>query len=268
MIDMLPDDKKHLPYCFYMDNLFTGYELLRHLQQRGYFATGTMRENRVPKQAKIESKKAMKKMRRGSYSSSVSDEGIIVAHWMDNSVVTLASQKFGVQPISTAERFCRKERKRIQVPQPNLVKEYNRYMGGVDRMDENISKYRIGIRGKKWWWSIFTWCLDAAVNNAWRLSTNFRQQSNLEFRRELVQSYLKTYGEQPKGGGRQRVGMREEGDSRVKNFVRYDNMGHFVVEAEKRRRCAGMQCKAVRTTMCAKCNVGLCIACFKPFHVQ
>ena len=144
----------------------------------------------------------------------------------------------------------------------------NRHMGGVDRMDENISKYRIGIRGKKWWWSIFTWCLNAAVNNAWRLSSNFRQQSNLEFRRELVQSYLKTYGEPAKGGGRQRVGMKEEGDSRVKNSVRYDNMGHFVVEAEKRRRCAGVQCKAVRTTMCSKCNVGLCVTCFKPFRVQ
>jgi len=39
-------------------------------------------------------------------------------------------------------------------------------MGGTDRMDENIAMYRIGIRGKKWWWPLFTWLLDAAIHNA------------------------------------------------------------------------------------------------------
>ena len=29
-----------------------------------------------------------------------------------------------------------------------MVKVYNEHMGGVDRMDQNVSKYRIAIRGK------------------------------------------------------------------------------------------------------------------------
>ena len=31
---------------------------------------------------------------------------------------------------------------------PNVICMYNRHMGGVDRVDENISLYRIAIGGK------------------------------------------------------------------------------------------------------------------------
>lgn len=36
-------------------------------------------------------------------------------------------------------------------------------------MDQSISLYRVSIRGKKWWWVIFTYLLDMAVSNTWRL---------------------------------------------------------------------------------------------------
>ena len=50
-----------------------------------------------------------------------------------------------------------------------MIKVYNEHMGGVDRMDQNISKYRIAIRGKKWYACIVTYCIDVAINNAWQL---------------------------------------------------------------------------------------------------
>ena len=50
MIDDLPEEKKHMPYHFYFDNLFTGMNLLADLKDRGYAATGTIRDNRLPKQ--------------------------------------------------------------------------------------------------------------------------------------------------------------------------------------------------------------------------
>lgn len=34
-------------------------------------------------------------------------------------------------------------------------------------MDEDISQYRISTRAKKWWWPLFTWIVDAIINNAW-----------------------------------------------------------------------------------------------------
>ena len=42
-------------------------------------------------------------------------------------------------------------------------------MGGVDRMDQNISYYRISIRSKKWWVAFFMFMPDVAIQNAWLL---------------------------------------------------------------------------------------------------
>ena len=36
-----------LSHSYFFDNLFTSYDLLVHLRERGFEATGTMRENRL-----------------------------------------------------------------------------------------------------------------------------------------------------------------------------------------------------------------------------
>ena len=69
-------------------------------------------------------------------------------------------------------------------------------MGGVDRMDQNIGAYVISIRNKKWWWPLFRFCVDLAVNNAfqlYRLQPLNQGQKRLDllgFRREIVQVYF------------------------------------------------------------------------------
>ena len=36
-------------------------------------------------------------------------------------------------------------------------------------MDQNVTKYQVAIRGKKWYWCLILYMLDVAVNNAWQL---------------------------------------------------------------------------------------------------
>ena len=36
-------------------------------------------------------------------------------------------------------------------------------------MDQNIDAYMINIQNKKWWWPLFRFCIDVAVNNAFQL---------------------------------------------------------------------------------------------------
>lgn len=74
---------------------------------------------------------------------------IIVCRWNDNSVVNVCWNGVGTEPISMATRYSAKEKKGIQIKQPHLVKVYNEHMGGVDRVDLNVPKYRTAIRGKK-----------------------------------------------------------------------------------------------------------------------
>lgn len=69
-------------------------------------------------------------------------------------------------------------------------------MGGVDQMDQSISLYRVSIRGKKWWWCIFTYLLVLAVSEAWRLhallstTENRTPMDQLSFRRNITKACL------------------------------------------------------------------------------
>ena len=144
-------------------------------------------------------------------------------------------------------------------------------MGGTDQMDQNINNYRISIRGKKWWWPIFTWFVDAAIQNAWLLSQKTNQaKSQVNFRRSIVQTYLKKYGKPSKGGGRPKISEESSINSRVSDGLRLDTLQHLVrfIPDGKRRRCAGANCSSIVRTECKKCNIGLCINCFEEFHIS
>lgn len=263
MIDDFPDDLKGLPFSFYFDNLFTGFPLLAYLKSRGYNATGTIRENRIPTSCPIKHKKTMKKAVRGSYESiKMNETGIRLTKWVDNSVVCAASTCYGALPTSSAARYSKEAGKKIYVTRPCVITEYNKFMCGVDRLDQNVNNHRIGYRGKTWWSAIFTWLIDVAVNNAWQLQRGSKRFTQLEFKREIAIYYCKHYGQQPIHTGPKRP--RHEDD--LAQNIRYDRTDHFVASCEKRRRCAGDLCKSVGRTICTKCNVGLCVNCFAAYH--
>lgn len=256
-----------LPYHFFFDNLFTGLQLLYDLKERGYGGTGTMRENRLPKKKTIPAKNTLKNKEKGYFTSRVTNGGIVVCHWKDNNVVTVASNSVGVRPVERVFRYSAKEKKRLPIRRPKLVGVYNNYMGGVDRMDENISLYRVGVRGKKWWFPIFTWLLDTAIHNAWILKRKTEKSLPfLDFRREIAQKYLSCLSSIPKQGGR--PSSQSQSDARIPNAIRFDRIDHFIgkTDENKRRRCAGKGCKSFGRTCCLKCKVGLCIDCFATFH--
>ena len=47
--------------------------------------------------------------------------------------------------------------------------QYNRYIAGGDRFDQNLNHLRVTIGGKKWYWWIVTWLLDTALQNSGQL---------------------------------------------------------------------------------------------------
>ena len=57
---------------------------------------------------------------------------ILVVRWTDNSVVTLVSNCQSVHLVGTSKRS---EKEMFDIPEPSLVKSYNKNMGGIDRMD-------------------------------------------------------------------------------------------------------------------------------------
>ena len=124
-----------------MDNFFTSPSLLRLLKGNGMAATGTFRANRtenVPLQAVDD----MKKEARGS--SDVANDNksnVTLVRWKGNKVVTVASTLYGKEPMKRARRDIIKDKGgRVEIDQPNSISVYNKTMGGVDRMDQNIQE--------------------------------------------------------------------------------------------------------------------------------
>ncbi|KAJ8932651.1 hypothetical protein NQ318_005684 [Aromia moschata] len=104
------------------------------------------------------------------------------------------------------------------------------------------------IDQKKWWWSIFTWFLDATINNAWIL---YRKSGNtitqLNFREILTK-----YGTVLQGAGRPSTSLSSVTLNRISNDIRYDKVDHLLVPVpnKKRRRCTGEGCSSRIRTMC------------------
>lgn len=270
MLRELPDDKKHLPYKLYTDNLFTSPTLLRDMRDLGIWCTGTIRDNLLPKGIPLPDKKDLKKSPRGTHYHTLDREnGIMFVRWIDNNVVTVTSTCFGIEPVSLVKRYSQSEKRVIQVPRPNVIGKYNSSMGGTDLMDQNVARHRISIRSKKWWWCLFTWMLDVTIHNAWYLYNRAGNTvSQLDFRRDIVITYLTRFGTAAKGAGRPSYSLSNTSGSRVSMDIRYDRTDHYLtyIPNLKRRRCAREGCKSSVRTMCSKCDLGLCIDCNMVFH--
>ena len=110
-------------------------------------------------------------------------------------MVTVASTLYGKEPMKRARRYIKDKGGRVEIDQPNSISVYNKTMGGVDRMDQNIGAYMINIRSKKWWWPLSRFCVDLAVHNAFQLyrlqplQQGEKQLDLLGFRREIVKVY-------------------------------------------------------------------------------
>ncbi len=191
---MLEVAENPMDHQIYFDNFFTSYDLLVHLRDAGFFATGTIRENRTQKCPLTPSTQFRKELRGTSDYRFDTNKEIYIAKWNDNSVVGCATNFDTLEPQVPVKRWCKQVKAQKTVQQPLLIANYNKCMGGVDLHDQTVNKYRIAVRAKKWWWPIFTAMLSSATVNAWRLhqlSHDASQQIDLlQFIREIAISYI------------------------------------------------------------------------------
>ncbi|CAK1593770.1 unnamed protein product [Parnassius mnemosyne] len=186
------------------------------------------------------------------------DNTFIIAKWHDNNIFSIASNAVGINPKQSAKRFSQSEKRNIVIEEPHMVSIYNKYMGGVDRSDENISHYRIGIRGKKWYMPLLTHMIDLAEHNAWQLyKINHGKLDHLGFRRRVAIALIESNRKNAKRGP-SRPSHHEHADSRK------DQMNHLVIPQSKQTRCR--QCHKKCLTRCKKCDVGVCVKCFETYH--
>ena len=246
----------------YFDNFFTSHALLKSLAEQNIKATGTIRENRTAGAAKLmKSNSALKKEERGEFDFRCDGE-VYVCKWNDNSIVSIASNHETHVPFHEATRRVKRS-SNVKVKQPYLVHKYNEGMGGVDLMDRLLATYRPGIRGKKWYWPLFSNALNLSVVAAWRMHCQLVEDplSHLEFRREVTLCLLKSV-----------TPRAHVGQSKITELpadIRYDGLGHNKQRC-KQGRCA--VCKKNARYQCSKCLVRLHFdkgtECARNYHTE
>lgn len=256
----IPPNKGHK---LYFDRFFTSFKLMQFLSQKGYCASGTILENRTAK-CSIKSSKTILKESRGYCDYRYDDNsGVLICSWKDNKVVTMATT-FDSVNLTNCVRWSKEKKSKVNVPQPEMIANYNKGMGGVDLMDQMISVYRSRIRQRKWYWPIFLYLLDVSITNAWFLMRKVcpndpKCSSLLNFRRELCKSILELYGTE------RRRSM--SGAVSVSNDARYDGYQHMIDAIPNQRRCA--ECGVKAKFICLKCQKPLHPkTCFKSFHTM
>ncbi|XP_046857868.1 piggyBac transposable element-derived protein 3-like [Xenia sp. Carnegie-2017] len=159
----------------FANNYFTSLPLVEKLQERGIQFTGTIRNNRL-KGCPLVSEKDLKSKGRGSYDMKVYlNKKIVVLRWLDKKAVTLISSYCGAQPMGVAKRWSKTEKKFVGIPKPEIVNEYNKFMGGIDLMDMLSSLYRYSIRSRRWYLYIWYHTMTVALVNSWLVYRKHQQ---------------------------------------------------------------------------------------------
>lgn len=176
--------------------------------------------------------KQLSKRKRGEFDYRFDKNAeILIAKRHDNKCVTIASNYDTIEPLGRASHH-----------------------------DWLVGKYSIRIRGKKWYWPLFTRMIDMSITNAWILYRKVHGASSLnclDFRRAVAVTFLKLGNK----------GLKRKYQTHgVVPDVRYDGNQHWMRRREKQRRCQYPSCTKKPLTYCCKCDVTLCADCFEPYH--
>ncbi|XP_056441941.1 piggyBac transposable element-derived protein 4-like [Gadus chalcogrammus] len=148
----------------YMDNFYTGVGLLEEMRTHGLYACGTVRANRrgLPKSELLRKKASLNKH---EYRVAQMDD-LTFCIWQDTKTVMVLSNHHDPTETGTVNR--RKDgANRVPVVVPACLADYQKYMKGVDLLDQMVGYYGFQHRSKKWWRRVFFFLLSVSCHNAY-----------------------------------------------------------------------------------------------------
>ena len=144
----------------FFDNRFSTLYLMQKLKKKGLLAADTIRPNRLQR-CPLKATKDLEKEGRGAMDYRTdNNSGIIITKWVDNKTLHLISNYVGIEPMESIQRWSKYEKRKVQVPCPQIVFAYNKAMGGVDLADMLILLYRIPVKTHRWYIKVFWHLVD------------------------------------------------------------------------------------------------------------
>ncbi|KAG0441353.1 hypothetical protein HPB47_015981 [Ixodes persulcatus] len=133
------------------DNWFTLYGLVCTLKERGLLSVGTVRPSHLP-HCSFKNDAALKKEGLGSFDVTTEPKNNVAAvKWYDKEPVHLVSSHVAVATTGQVERWSSISRATVIVERPDIVGEYNQFLGGEDLCDMLVEHYRCDIRGRRYY---------------------------------------------------------------------------------------------------------------------
>lgn len=209
-----------------------------------------------------------------------SSDGISVIKWMDNREVLLCTNFLPPQPEEFVKRRKVGQAEKIDVKCPQIVKTYNKFMGGVDLMDQNKACYEVDRKSKiKYYLRLFFDLMDIGMNNSYVVYKKMAETTNnsskiltsLEFRQEVARSLIADYSCRKRSAYDSPVVTKKR--ALVFTQPNRSTISHVPVKVDARNRCA--QCSMSNlynrsNNICQICNVTLCFTkdrdCFALYH--
>lgn len=175
-----------------------------------------------------------------------------ICAWHDSGMCLTLSTRHHVQGGQVQRRMSGVKGK-ITRECPQMIVDYNRYMGGVDRADALRAHLTVIRRCKKWWHALMYWIFDTALINSQILyESSFGKVDRHDFLHAIVDQLTDNSGTKA-----------EEEPIKVSNNLKKSQgsfWGHWPNEFEKRSNC--IVCR--RRDGILSSTFYRCIGCVKP----
>lgn len=294
VVRLLREVPRYQNFVVYFDNFYTTVPLVVYLRTQGILAVGTIRRNRI-KNCKLPEEKVMMKFQRGAsqeYVANIHGIEVTTLSWKDNRIVNLISNYVGTNPPLdiynteseplTIKRFDKREKSIKSIPCPQIIKDYNCHMGGVDLMDSSIGRHKISMKSRKWTTRMFYHLLDMTCVNAWILYRRINKDKQgpvmrlVDFKLEVADALFSYKTKTVPARGRPNLEKQIEEKRQKPNTspappkdTRLDGTSHWIT-MDKKGRCKLPKCSGQTKMFCLKCKVNLCVTaeknCFYDYH--
>ncbi|XP_035827124.1 piggyBac transposable element-derived protein 4-like [Aplysia californica] len=257
VVDYLCEPHYGKGHHVYFDRFFNGVEIAKHLLSHDTYCCGTIMTNRkgLPQAMNKKLKKGdVKQLQQGN---------LVATSFHDKRPVHLLSSN---RPMGVAE-----DRR------PLPLVDYNMFMGGVDKFDQQLSYYPVGRPGKKWWRYAIWHLINGAIYNAFVLWSKSEHEydvnkhyDHLAFRVDVAEALRNGFT------GRKLPGRR----ATTQAIVAPESLDvHKVVRIVGRRKVCVLCLRDGKKTekgyamqssyKCSFCDVVLCKKfCFHEYHAR
>ena len=247
-----------------MDNYFSSPDLFDDLATKQIYCCGTVRPNKKGMPHGLGLKRMT--LQRGDLQVRTRGDLTAILRRDKRDIRILTN----MQDVPAEVNFCDNNGKAVK---PQIVADYNCYMGYVDKGDRMANSYSINRRTWKWTKKGFFHLPDLTILNSYILfsSCGVKKISHRDFRLTLGRNSLAQAGQErnvsrsmgrPPGAGTQIVRLEE----RIRKL--------WTIPSATRRRCVCV-CSARGVTRkvlakCQRCVVALCVdrKCFLDYHTK